>query len=93
MSLDGGAGEIINPDKTFSEVEAESAKGHDLYLTSHQAYNGGERTQRYKANPGNFDENRCYGNILKYLCYIQLYSIFNVSHYAWLHFLTLKLKQ
>ena len=35
---DCSAGELINPAKTYKQVQAESKKGLDLYKKSHSAY-------------------------------------------------------
>ncbi|PVD37746.1 hypothetical protein C0Q70_00347 [Pomacea canaliculata] len=40
------AGEIINPNKTYAEVEQESEVGHDMYVFSHKDYHTGEHVNR-----------------------------------------------
>ncbi|NXX15951.1 EFHB protein, partial [Podargus strigoides] len=40
------AGELINPPKTFEEVESEAREGHDLYIVSHNDYHAGEAINR-----------------------------------------------
>ncbi|KAG9476173.1 hypothetical protein GDO78_002976 [Eleutherodactylus coqui] len=40
------AGVLINPSKSFQEIEEESHKGHDLYVVTHNDYDVGERRNR-----------------------------------------------
>ncbi|XP_069816527.1 EF-hand domain-containing family member B isoform X3 [Dendropsophus ebraccatus] len=42
------AGVLINPSKSFQEIEEESRKGHDLYVVTHNEYDVGEiRNRKY----------------------------------------------
>ncbi|KAM4689635.1 EF-hand domain-containing family member B [Discoglossus pictus] len=40
------AGEIINPPKSFHEVEEDTKQGHELYIVTHNDYNVGEKRDR-----------------------------------------------
>jgi len=51
FSADIGAGGLINPNKTYAEVEQESAEGHELYRTTHKDYNVGEQCHRDYSSP------------------------------------------
>ncbi|NXU65152.1 EFHB protein, partial [Horornis vulcanius] len=53
------AGEVVNPPKTFEEVEKEAREGHDLYVLSHEDYYVGEPVNR-KYN-SHFDKSFVYG--------------------------------
>ncbi|NXB71890.1 EFHB protein, partial [Donacobius atricapilla] len=53
------AGEIVNPPKTFEEVDKEAREGHDLYVRSHEDYYVGESVNR-KYN-SHFDKSFVYG--------------------------------
>ncbi|NXQ10852.1 EFHB protein, partial [Peucedramus taeniatus] len=53
------AGELVNPPKTFEEVDKEARKGHDLYILSHEDYYVGEPINR-KYN-SHFDKSSVYG--------------------------------
>ncbi|NXR40991.1 EFHB protein, partial [Zosterops hypoxanthus] len=58
------AGEVVNPPKTFEEVDKEAREGHDLYVLSHQdyympAFSAGEPVNR-KYN-SHFDKSFVYG--------------------------------
>ncbi|KAL8601471.1 hypothetical protein ACOMHN_000413 [Nucella lapillus] len=44
--FDEGGGILINPKKTYSQVDDESAVGHDHYVTSHKDYYPKERVDR-----------------------------------------------
>lgn len=58
--LDIGAGGLINPNKTYADVEMESAVGHELYRKSHTDFDVGERHNRnYTAPP--YDGNSKFG--------------------------------
>ncbi|XP_064300369.1 EF-hand domain-containing family member B [Phalacrocorax carbo] len=48
---DVSAGELINPPKTFEEVDKESREGHDLYIVSHNDYYVGEAINRKYESP------------------------------------------
>ena len=43
---DAGAGGLINPNKTYADVEAENSVAHDKYVLSHKDYYVGERVDR-----------------------------------------------
>ncbi|NXS19642.1 EFHB protein, partial [Mystacornis crossleyi] len=43
---DLSAGEVVNPPKTFEEVDKEAREGHDLYVLSHEDYYVGEPINR-----------------------------------------------
>ena len=43
---DIGAGGLINPNKTYAEVDSESAVGHELYRKSHNTFNVSEPLRR-----------------------------------------------
>lgn len=49
--LDAGAGELINPNKTYAQVAEESAVSHDKYVFTHKDYYVGERVNRSYTNP------------------------------------------
>ncbi|NXK62973.1 EFHB protein, partial [Sylvietta virens] len=53
------AGELVNPPKTFEEVDKEAREGHDLYVLSHEDYYAGEPVNR-KYN-SHFDKSFVYG--------------------------------
>ncbi|XP_018765316.2 EF-hand domain-containing family member B [Serinus canaria] len=53
------AGEVVNPPKTFEEVDKEAREGHDLYVLSHEDYYVGESVNR-KYN-SHFDKSFVYG--------------------------------
>ncbi|XP_027306845.3 EF-hand domain-containing family member B [Anas platyrhynchos] len=57
---DAPAGELINPPKTFEEVDEETRKGHDLYVVSHNDYYAGEAINRKYDSP-NFNKSFAYG--------------------------------
>ncbi|NXU49963.1 EFHB protein, partial [Turnix velox] len=57
---DLSAGELINPPKTFEEVDKDSREGHDLYIVSHHDYYPGEAINRKYDSP-NFDKSFVYG--------------------------------
>ncbi|XP_074999535.1 EF-hand domain-containing family member B isoform X2 [Calonectris borealis] len=57
---DVSAGELINPRKTFEEVDKESREGHDLYIVSHNDYYVGEAINRKYDSP-NFSKSFVYG--------------------------------
>ena len=48
---DAGAGGLINPNKTYAQVEDESAMAHDKYVFSHKDYYVGERVNRCYSSP------------------------------------------
>ncbi|XP_037985473.1 EF-hand domain-containing family member B isoform X1 [Motacilla alba alba] len=53
------AGELVNPPKTFEEVDKEAREGHDLYVLSHEDYYVGESVnRRYNSH---FDKSFVYG--------------------------------
>lgn len=58
--LDTGAGGLINPNKTFADVEKESALGHELYVRSHDDFNPGEKLRRSYTVP-NFQTTNKFG--------------------------------
>ncbi|NXK91422.1 EFHB protein, partial [Formicarius rufipectus] len=43
---DISAGLLVNPPKTFEEVDREAREGHDLYVVSHEDYDVGEAIDR-----------------------------------------------
>ncbi|KAL4217128.1 hypothetical protein ACF0H5_023582 [Mactra antiquata] len=49
--LDTGAGGLINPNKTYEEVEKENEVGHELYRKSHLDFNVGEQLHRSYTSP------------------------------------------
>ncbi|XP_023774992.1 EF-hand domain-containing family member B isoform X2 [Cyanistes caeruleus] len=53
------AGELVNPPKTFEEVDKEAREGHNLYVLSHEDYYAGEPINR-KYN-SHFDKSFVYG--------------------------------
>ncbi|NXQ94751.1 EFHB protein, partial [Sagittarius serpentarius] len=57
---DVSAGELINPPKTFEEVDKEAREGHDLYVVSHNDYYVGEAINRKYDSP-NFSKSFVYG--------------------------------
>ncbi|KFZ47462.1 EF-hand domain-containing family member B, partial [Antrostomus carolinensis] len=54
------AGELINPPKTFEEVDKEAREGHELYIVSHDDYYVGEAINRKYDSPG-FSKSFVYG--------------------------------
>ncbi|XP_013907187.1 PREDICTED: EF-hand domain-containing family member B [Thamnophis sirtalis] len=54
------AADIVNPQKTFDEVQKEAQEGHDLYVTTHNDYFVGEAVNR-KYNPSTFNRFNLYG--------------------------------
>jgi hypothetical protein len=48
---DTGAGGLINPNKTYADVEKENEVGHELYVRSHNDFNVGEQLQRSYTSP------------------------------------------
>ncbi|XP_010014793.1 PREDICTED: EF-hand domain-containing family member B, partial [Nestor notabilis] len=57
---DVSGGELINPPKTFEEVDKEAREGHDLYIVSHKDYYVGEAINR-KYDSQNFSKSFVYG--------------------------------
>ncbi|KFQ28620.1 EF-hand domain-containing family member B, partial [Merops nubicus] len=57
---DVSAGELINPPKTFEEVDKEAREGHDLYVVSHNDYYVGEAINRKYDSP-NFSKSFTFG--------------------------------
>ncbi|NWX18574.1 EFHB protein, partial [Aegotheles bennettii] len=57
---DVSAGELINPPKTFEEVDKEAREGHDLYIMSHNDYYVGEAINRKYDSP-NFSKSLVFG--------------------------------
>ncbi|NXA76216.1 EFHB protein, partial [Thryothorus ludovicianus] len=53
------AGELLNPPKTFEEVDKEAREGHDMYVLSHKDYYEGESVNR-KYN-SHFNKSFVYG--------------------------------
>ncbi|XP_032938244.1 EF-hand domain-containing family member B [Catharus ustulatus] len=53
------AGEVVNPPKTFEEVDKEAREGHELYVLSHEDYDVGEPVNR-KYN-SHFNKSFIYG--------------------------------
>ncbi|NXC92543.1 EFHB protein, partial [Certhia familiaris] len=53
------AGELVNPPKTFEEVDKEARVGHDMYVLSHEDYYAGEPVNRKYNSP--FDKSSVYG--------------------------------
>ena len=51
LLLDGSAGELVTPDKTRPQVEAEYDDGRDLYRRSHFGYLPGEQKHRQYIGP------------------------------------------
>ncbi|XP_026564001.1 EF-hand domain-containing family member B [Pseudonaja textilis] len=54
------AADIVNPRKTFDEVQKEAQEGHDLYVSTHNDYYVGEAVNR-KYNPSTFNRFNLYG--------------------------------
>ncbi|KFU85118.1 EF-hand domain-containing family member B, partial [Chaetura pelagica] len=54
------AGELINPPKTFEELDNEDREGHDLYIVSHNDYYAGEPINR-KYDSRYFSKSSLYG--------------------------------
>uniref|UniRef100_A0A8D0G8J2 EF-hand domain family member B n=1 Tax=Sphenodon punctatus TaxID=8508 RepID=A0A8D0G8J2_SPHPU len=52
--------EVINPPKTFEEVDKEAREGHKLYVVTHNDYNVAEAINR-KYNPATFHRLNVYG--------------------------------
>lgn len=50
-ALDIGAGGLINPNKTYADVENETRVGHELYLRSHMDFDAGEQFHRSYTSP------------------------------------------
>lgn len=49
--FDDGAGGLINPNKTYAEVEDESKVAHDMYALSHKDFHVSERRNRSYTQP------------------------------------------
>lgn len=58
--LDVGAGSMVNPNKTYEEVENESKVGQDLYRRTHLDFDVGEQLQRNYTCP-NFATTNLFG--------------------------------
>ncbi|XP_007505212.1 EF-hand domain-containing family member B isoform X2 [Monodelphis domestica] len=54
------AREIVNPPKSFEQVQEEAARGHDLYVVSHNDYQVGEVKNR-NYNPASFHKLKTFG--------------------------------
>ncbi|XP_039204793.1 EF-hand domain-containing family member B isoform X1 [Crotalus tigris] len=54
------AADIVNPRKTFDEVQKEAQEGHELYVLTHNDYYVGETVNR-KYNPSTFNRFNLYG--------------------------------
>ncbi|XP_020663010.3 EF-hand domain-containing family member B isoform X1 [Pogona vitticeps] len=57
---EGPGGEVINPRKTFDEVQRETEQGHELYVATHNDYYVGEPINR-KYDPSTFNRFNLYG--------------------------------
>ncbi|XP_054846788.1 EF-hand domain-containing family member B [Eublepharis macularius] len=57
---EGPGGEVINPPKTFEEINKEALEGHELYVASHNDYFVGEPMNR-KYDPSTFHRFNLYG--------------------------------
>ncbi|XP_061442126.1 EF-hand domain-containing family member B isoform X2 [Rhineura floridana] len=57
---EGPGGEVINPPKTFDEVQRDAEQGHELYVVTHNDYHVGEPMNR-KYNPSTFSRLNLYG--------------------------------
>ncbi|XP_053120115.1 EF-hand domain-containing family member B isoform X2 [Hemicordylus capensis] len=57
---EGPGGDVINPRKTFDEVDKEAQEGHELYIKSHNDYYVGEPMNR-KYDPSTFHRFNLYG--------------------------------
>ncbi|KAH0627330.1 hypothetical protein JD844_002907 [Phrynosoma platyrhinos] len=57
---EGPGGDVINPPKTFDEVQREAEQGHDLYVVTHNDYYVGEPVNR-KYDPSTFNRFNLYG--------------------------------
>ncbi|OPJ82009.1 EF-hand domain-containing family member B [Patagioenas fasciata monilis] len=80
---DASAGELVNPPKTFEEVDKEAREGHDLYIVSHDDYYAGEAINRKYDSPNfsksflygietpHFDDGRNVSKCLNWLCDLQ----------------------
>ncbi|NWR57121.1 EFHB protein, partial [Bucorvus abyssinicus] len=80
---DMSAGELINPPKTFEEVDKEAREGHDLYVVSHNDYFVGEAINRkydspkfsksfvYGIKTPHFKDGRSVSKSLNWLCDLQ----------------------
>ncbi|XP_063159943.1 EF-hand domain-containing family member B [Candoia aspera] len=53
-------GDVVNPRKTFDEVQKEAQEGHELYVLTHNDYHVGEAVNR-KYNPSTFNRFNLYG--------------------------------
>lgn len=51
---------MINPNKTYADVEKESVLGHELYVRSHADFNVGEKLLRSYTSP-NFQTTAKFG--------------------------------
>ncbi|XP_025020964.1 EF-hand domain-containing family member B [Python bivittatus] len=60
IKRDTSAEEVINPPKTFDEVQKEAQEGHELYVLTHNDYYVGETVNR-KYNPSTFNRFNLYG--------------------------------
>ena len=60
LLIDTGAGGLINPNKTYADVESESQVGHELYRSSHLDFDVGEQLKRAYTS-ANFDEKSKFG--------------------------------
>ena len=58
--VDTGAGGLINPNKTYADVEKEMGLGHELYVKSHADFNVGEKLHRSYTAP-NFQSTSKFG--------------------------------
>lgn len=56
--IDIGAGGLINPNKTYAEVEAESAVGMELYRETHKNFDVGEKLHRGYTQPSFFQDKK-----------------------------------
>ncbi|KAM9387484.1 EF-hand domain-containing family member B [Phaethornis superciliosus] len=77
------AGELINPPKSFEEVDEEAREGHDLYVVSHNDYDAGEAINRKYDSPAlsesfiygletpHFNDGRQVAKCLHWLCDLQ----------------------
>ena len=58
FTIDIGAGGLINPNKTYAEVEQESAVGMDLYRQTHSNFDVGEKLHRGYTSPSFYPDNK-----------------------------------
>lgn len=58
---DGNAGDLVSPPKPYTQVQAEAAEAHNMYVYSHKDYNPSEQVTR-KYPSGHYSKDTQFGH-------------------------------